>query len=453
MTSYLLYGLGVTNRAVAEALRARGETVVLAEDRPTDAKRADAARLGLELLVPSGPDDVARLVADADAVVPAPGLPEGHRVFAAAEGASVPVLSEFDLAGQWDDRPLLSITGTNGKTTVTTLVTLMLERSGVVAVAVGNTDVPLVAALADPRVEVFVVESSSFRLARTRRFVPRAATWLNFAEDHLDVHADLGAYEAAKARQWADLDAGCTAIANADDPVVATHIGLGGGRFVTFGLTAEHARPGLDHYTVVDGTLVTPSGEEIVAAREMFRAMPHDVANALAASATALAGGASLSGVRAALLEFEGLSHRVELVADADGVRWYDDSKATAPHAVVAAVEGFERVVLIAGGRNKGLDLGALGALGPRLAGVVGIGEAATEVLAAFADAEPPVPSATAASMSEAVRLAASMAGPGVAVLLSPGCASFDWYDNYGQRGDDFAAEVRAHVSGGGAGA
>ena len=448
--SYLLYGLGVTNVAVAAALLDRGATVVVAEDRLTDAKAAEAARLGLEVVRPDSADDIALLVAEADAVIPAPGLPEGHRIFSAAAGASVPVLSEFDLAAQWDDRPLLSITGTNGKTTVTTLVTLMMERSGHRAEAVGNTDVPLVAALADPTIEVFVVESSSFRLARTRRFRPLVATWLNFAEDHLDVHTDLGAYEAAKARQWADLDATSTAVANAEDPVVARHIGLGGGRFVTFGLSPESARVGVDHYTVrgggaggQGGELVTPSGETIVAATEMFRSMPHDIANALAASATALAGGASLSGVRTALREFTGLSHRVELVAEADGVTWYDDSKATAPHAVIAAVEGFDRVVLIAGGRNKGLDLGALAGVASRLVGVVGIGEAGPEVVAAFDGVTPAVPTTFASSMAEAVAAAAAMATAGDAVLLSPGCASFDWYENYGQRGDDFAARVR----------
>ena len=324
------------------------------------------------------------------------------------------------------------------------------DRSGCRAEAVGNTDVPLVAALADPTIEVFVVESSSFRLARTRRFRPLVATWLNFAEDHLDVHTDLGAYEAAKARQWADLDATSTAVANAEDPVVARHIGLGGARFVTFGLSPESARVGVDHYTVrgggaggQGGELVTPSGETIVAATEMFRSMPHDIANALAASATALAGGASLSGVRAALREFTGLSHRVELVAEADGVTWYDDSKATAPHAVIAAVEGFDRVVLIAGGRNKGLDLGALAGVASRLVGVVGIGEAGPEVVAAFDGVTPAVPTTLASSMAEAVAAAAAMATAGDAVLLSPGCASFDWYENYGQRGDDFAARVR----------
>jgi len=124
-------------------------------------------------------------------------------------------------------------------------------------------------------------------------------------------------------------------------------------------------------------------------------------------------------------------------------VTWYDDSKATAPHAVIAAVEGFDRVVLIAGGRNKGLDLGALAGVASRLVGVVGIGEAGPEVVAAFDGVTPAVPTTLASSMAEAVAAAAAMATAGDAVLLSPGCASFDWYENYGQRGDDFAARVR----------
>lgn len=439
---FLLYGWGITNAAVATALVDRGRTVVVADDRPGPTTAAAVVAAGASLIVSPGSDEIAMAVAEADAVIPAPGLPESHRVFAAAEGASVPVLSEFDLAAAFDDRPLLSITGTNGKTTVTTLVTLMLECSGLRAEAVGNTDVPLVSAIADPDTDVFVVESSSFRLARTHRFRPKVATWLNFAEDHLDVHSDVTAYEAAKARQWRDLDAASTAVANVDDETVVRHIGEGSGRFVTFGLDPSTAHPGLDHFTYRDGSLRTPDGTVIVEADEMFRSLPHDVSNALAASATALAGGASLSGVRAALREFQGLSHRVELVASANGVDWFDDSKATAPHAVIAAVEGFESVVLIAGGRNKGLDLGALARLRPRLRGVVGIGESGAEVLAVFEG----LPAMLATSMREAVAAAAEMAGDGDAVVLSPGCASFDWYDNYGQRGDDFAAEVRGHL-------
>ena len=443
--SVLLYGFGITNVAVAKMLTQRGVDVVVVDDRPTAGAEAAAGELGLAIVVPDAEaaDWLDGVLGGVDALIASPGLPESHAVFTAAERLGVRLLSEFDLAARWDDRPLLSITGTNGKTTVTTLVTEMLNRSGLRAAAVGNTDVPLVAALDDATIDVFVVEASSFRLAATEWFRPRAATWLNFAEDHLDVHASLDVYEAAKARSWRDLDDTSIAIANADDPVVFAHVGEGGGQFETFG---PEPRPsdGLRHWTVVDGVLVTPDGEPILAVSELPRSMPHDIMNSLAAAATAMAGGATIEGVRATLSAFEGLAHRVQLVAESDGIRWYDDSKATAPHAVIAASEAFDSLVLIAGGRNKGLDLSVLGRLEPRLRGVVGIGEAATDVLDAFDS----VPSIRADSMVDAVAAAASMARPGDAVLLSPGCASFDWYRNYGERGDDFVDCVRDFVGG-----
>jgi UDP-N-acetylmuramoylalanine--D-glutamate ligase len=169
------------------------------------------------------------------------------------------------------------------------------------------------------------------------------------------------------------------------------------------------------------------------------RAFPHDVANALAAAATALGGGADADGVREVLRAFSGLPHRVTLVGEAEGVHWYDDSKATAPHATLAAVAGFGSVVLIAGGRNKGLDLGLLRAGADHLVGVVAIGDAAPEVVAAFRGA---VPVTVATTMAAAVEAARASAHPGDVVLLSPACASFDWYGSYAERGDDFAGEV-----------
>ncbi len=433
----LLIGFAVTNQAVARALRARGSEVVVTDDHPTDAVRAAAESAGVELL--DAPDDgrLGELVAAADAVVPSPLVPDRHPVFALAAGAGVPVLSEFDLAREWDDRPLLAITGTDGKTTVTTLVTDMLEASGVHASAVGNTEVPLVEAIDDPSVAVFVVEASSFRLGHTRRFTPRVATWLNFAPDHLDVHASLAAYEAAKARIWAHLPAEGTAVANADDPVVMRNVPVGA-TTTTFGL-------GPADYHLEGDTLVAASGDALVERHELHGTLPHDVANALAASATALAGGASLDGVRGALRSFRGLPHRVALVGEWHDVRWYDDSKATAPHATLAALEGFDSVVLIAGGRNKGLDLSALAAAAPRLRAVVAIGEAAGEVAAAFEGAVPVVSVAT--DMTDAVVAAADLARPGDVVLLSPACASFDWFRSYHHRGEAFAAAVQARFS------
>jgi UDP-N-acetylmuramoylalanine--D-glutamate ligase len=440
----LLIGFAVTNQAVARALLARGAEVVATDDHPTAATRAAAESAGVELI--EAPDDarLGALVASVDAVVPSPLVPERHPVFALAARAGVPVLSEFDLARAWDERPLVAITGTDGKTTVTTLVTEMFEASGVRAAAVGNTEVPLVEAIDDPDVEVFVVEASSFRLGHTRRFSPRVATWLNFAPDHLDVHGSLASYEAAKARIWAHLPPAATAVANADDPVVMRHL-PDGVDTVTFGLGSG---PDAADVHPVGDDLVTADGRLLVRIDELHGTLPHDVANALAASATALAGGASLDGVRRALRSFRGLPHRVAAVGEWHGVRWYDDSKATAPHATLAALRGFESVVLIAGGRNKGLDLTVLAAEADRIRAVVAIGEAATEVEAAFAGDGPVVTVTT--GMEDAVAVADDLARPGDVVLLSPACASFDWFGSYHERGEAFTSAVLARFAQGG---
>jgi UDP-N-acetylmuramoylalanine--D-glutamate ligase len=438
LTVHLVLGLGVTGRAVLRALVTHGEGVVVVDDHPTDAGRTLAAELGVELVEAPDQTTLTGLVASVGAVVPSPGVPDRHAVFALAAERDVPVLSEFDLAARWDQRPQLAVTGTNGKTTVTELTRAMLEASGRRAVAVGNTEVPLIAAIDDPTVDVFVVEASSFRLLHSGRYAPDVGTWLNLAPDHLDNHATLAAYTAAKARIWADQRPDQVAIGNADDPVVSSHLTTARARHVTFGLT-----PAADHHQAGD-RLVLADGSTLATLDELHRSFPHDVANALAAAASALHGGGTADGVRAALLDFRGLPHRVSLVGEAGGVRWYDDSKATAPHATRAAVRGFESVVLIAGGRNKGLDLRALVEEVDHVRAVVAIGEAGPEVAAAF-DGLRPVREAT--SMDDAVALAGSLARRGDAVLLSPACASFDWYGSYAERGDDFVRAVRAHLA------
>jgi UDP-N-acetylmuramoylalanine--D-glutamate ligase len=434
----LVLGLGVTGQAVARALVARDVGAVLVDDRPGPDARRCAEELGLALVEAPTEDELAARFDEVGCFVPSPGLPEHHAAFALAAARGIPVVGELDLAATWDLRPCVAVTGTNGKTTVTTLVTAMLRTSGITAIDAGNTELPLVAAIDDPVPEVFVVEASSFRLAPLRRFRPVAAAWLNFAPDHLDVHRDLASYEAAKANLWARTAGDDLAVANADDPVVMAHV-PSAGRVETFGLGTT------PDWHVHDGALCGPGGLEVVTVDALPRSLPHDVANALAAAATARGGGATLEGARAALGSFSGLPHRVTPVGEAEGVSWFDDSKATAPHATVAAVSSFDSVVLIAGGRNKGLDLGPLAELAPRLRAVVAIGEAAGDVAAVF---DGLVPVTTAASMSDAVTEARRAARRGDMVLLSPGCASFDWYGSYAERGDDFARAVRAELAG-----
>lgn len=428
-------GFGVTGQAVARALMARDDVPLVVDDRPGPDVLEAAAGMDVELV--AGPDlaTLERLVARAELIVPSPGVPDAHPVFGLGSESAVPVISEFDLAREWDTRPIAAVTGTDGKTTVTMLVTDMLLESGQNAVAAGNTDTPLVAAIEDPLVDVFVVEASSFRLGHTRSFTPAVATWLNFGPDHLDVHASLENYESAKSRIWDDLDADSVAVGNVGDPVVERHLRLipeDGPRVLTFGL-------GGADYQVVDGLLVA-EGQELLEVADLWRQLPHDIENGLAAAATALNCGAGLAAVRSVLANFDGLPHRLQFVGEAHGVRYFDDSKATAPHATLAAVSGFESVVLIAGGQNKGLDLTPLASIAPRLRGVVAIGAAASEVADVF---EGRSPVRVASDMAEAVSEASAMAREGDSVLLSPGCASFDWYSSYGQRGADFACKVQ----------
>ena len=433
LTAPLVVGYGVTGQAVVAALLQRGFRPVVVDDRPSATTRESAARAGIELIDAPTAEELEPLVDAASALPPSPGLPATHPVFAAARAAVTPIRSEFDLAARWDDRPIVSITGTNGKTTVTLLVADALERSGIRAAAVGNTETPLVQAIDDPAIEVFVVEASSFRLLHSGRFAPKVATWLNFAPDHLDAHLDLAEYEAAKASIWAHLPADGVAIGNRDDPTVLTHL-PDSPRSMTFGL--DHGDWRVDQH----GWLMGPDGPFVEIGR-LARRRPHDLANALAAAATATAAGATLDGVVAALVAFSGFEHRVQFVGEWNHVAWYNDSKATVPHATLAAIGGFDSVVLIAGGKNKGLELTSLAQGVPPVRAVVATGAAADEIEAVFA-ATSVAEIRKAQSMEEAVELAASLALPGDTVLLSPACTSYDWYANYGERGRDFIGIV-----------
>jgi UDP-N-acetylmuramoylalanine--D-glutamate ligase len=443
----LVVGLRVTGLAVARRLLSQGVPVLAVDDRPTEETRAMAAELGIALSEAPSASLLRELARGAALAVVSPGVPVSHPVFS----LPLPVVSEIELAGRVARAlgvPLVAVTGTNGKTTVTTLVAQILSTSGAGAVPAGNIGPPLLDVVAT-RPEVVVAEVSSFQLALSQTFRPRVGAWLNLAEDHLDWHGTMAHYTESKARIWANQGEGDVAVANADDPVVMARLaGSPAASVVTFGLGGP--APGRFHED--SGWLRTPEGEPILAVSELWRSLPHDRSNALAACAISVASRGSLEacgsagfldGCRQVLRSFSGLHHRVELVGEAGGVRWFNDSKATTPASVLAALSGFDSVVLIAGGRNKGLDLGTLRAGAGHLRAVVAVGEAAPEVEAALGDR---VPARRAASMAEAVEAAGELSRPGDVVLLSPGCASFDWYRSYAERGEDFTREVRRRI-------
>jgi len=437
----LLAGFGAANQAVARALRQSAlEAIELLafDDKPASENLVAAEQLSVELVKAPDEKTLKQMLAAADAVVPTPGMSDFHLLFEMLGDKAV--LSEYDIFAALDDRPFAAVTGTNGKTTVTELVSEMLCKSGIKAAAAGNTDMALTAAASDAETEFFVVEASSFQLRHTKNFCPKAAAWLNFTPDHLDVHRSLQSYEDSKALVWGcsqgdqRIGIGAT-IANADDPIVSKRAPEGA---VFFGSAAEA------DFGLSDGWL-TAEGERFLQASEIPRNRPHDLVNALAATALAQASGASLAAVAEVLRNFSGLPHRLQLVAKGGGVEWYNDSKATTPHATAAAISGFKSVVLIAGGRTKGLDLApmadaASSAKSP-IRAVVAIGETAPEISLLFAEH---CPVTTASSMEQAVAAAAELSNPGDAVLLSPACSSHDWYSDYKQRGDDFTRETQA---------
>ena len=431
--STLVFGLAIAGQAVARELVRRGESVVLADDAVSDLHQAFSKQIGMPLVALTSSSEIQQVLNSVARVAPAPGIPEGHPVIVAARELGVEICSELEIAYRYErdspsgPRPMVGITGTDGKTTTTMMTAAILESAGLRTMAVGNTDVPLISAL-NTDARAFAVECSSFRLAHTQQFRMRASAWLNFAPDHLDWHPNLSDYFEAKAKMWAHCVEGDVAVAPVDDLRIIEAAQASNARVVTFGIA------GGDYHSF-DGWLCGPMGR-IMPISEMGRSLPHDVSNALAATAVCLeAGLANVADVASALQSFKNAPHRIQFVGEKGGVRWFNDSKATSPHAVSVALNSFENIVLIAGGKNKGLDLSALAEQPSRMRAVVAIGDASDEIAHAFTGV---CEIKRATSMQEAVNMADSIAQDGDVVLLSPGCTSYDWYANYGQRGEDF---------------
>ena len=334
---------------------------------------------------------------------------------------------------------MLGITGTNGKSTVTALAGAMGVAAGYRTIVAGNIGLPVLDALDSPgaaAADLFVIELSSYQLETTSSLALDAAAMLNLTQDHMDRYDSMEDYAAAKQRIF--LNAG-TRVVNRDD---AWSLGMADDGALSFGLGVPQGRRewGLDPST----TRLRRGGTDLMALDELAMKGFHNAANAMAAHALLSAIDAPAAPLAQALRDFKGLPHRVELIAQSNGVSFYDDSKGTNVGATVAALEGFRTpVVLIAGGEGKGQDFAPLApAVKARARAVVLIGCDARAIAAALEGVR--VPIARASSMEDAVEAAFALASRGDAVLLSPACASFDMFRNYSHRGDVFAAAVRA---------
>jgi len=455
----LVLGLGRSGAAAAEVL-----TEAAGEDGPIDAVgvvdegRSEALECEADRLRAMGVDvrvGTSAIEGSWDLVVASPGIPPGSELMAAARGLGVPIISEIEMAYRLASSPFVAVTGTNGKTTVTSLVTHVLGTSGVPAEAVGNIGRAAARAAVDAGpATVLVTEVSSFQLALTSSFRPRVAVLLNITPDHLDWHGGFEAYERDKAKVFANLAGRDVAVVNVDDAGSAPYaerLEDAGVRVMRVGLEGPQVRGAW----LQDGTLVVGGDHgvvELVAADELRILGEHNVSNALAASVTALEMGALPEGVREGLRTFAPIEHRLEPVDWVDGVEYFNDSKATNPDATMKALTAFagRPLVLLLGGRNKGNDFVDLARRAPEsCTAVVVFGEAASEIARDFEGTD--VRLVRADSMREAVREGGTLAEEGDAVLLSPACASFDEFaGGYEERGRAFKEEVAALAVGGG---
>ena len=434
----LVLGFRRTGQAVAAVLAARGVRVRAADARPAAALGVTGAPAGVELrLGEDGPD----LLAGIDLVVPSPGVPHDAPVLAAAVRRGIAVESEIELAFGLLSCPLVAITGTNGKSTTTSLVGLALERAGRRTFTGGNLGTPLVTAV-DRAPEIAVVEVSSFQLEWVERFRPHVGCLLNLTPDHLDRHASFAEYREAKARLFAAQEAGDWAVVNRDDAQAWGAVAGVRGRILSFGAAAVPCGAWAGEGCVALRLPDAPE-ERYTLARTRL-AGRHNVENILAAVTVARLAGAPPAAVQQAIDEIEPLPHRLARVAERRGVVWYDDSKATNVGAAAKSLDSFAGpVVLLAGGVDKG---GGYDALAASAAGKVRLallfGEAADRIGAALAAASVPVERAR--TLEQAVARAAAAAVAGDTVLLAPACASFDMFADYAARGRAFSAAVGA---------
>jgi UDP-N-acetylmuramoylalanine--D-glutamate ligase len=436
----LVVGLGASGFSAAKALVELEAKVRVTElnETPATLERAEILRReGVE--VEMGEHDLDRL--DADLAILSPGIPPFAPIVRAIRSEHIDVWSEVELAYRLARCDFLAVTGTNGKTTTTAMLGAILAEAGITSAAAGNIGWPLIEAIAAvPEGGAIAVEVSSFQLAATETFRPRIAVVLNIAEDHTDWHGSVDEYAAAKARIVANQTAEDAFLPNAADERAMEMASMTAARVVPFSSSTQP-----DHGIGVRAGFIVREGVRLLAVDDVPIPGQAGLEDAVAAVGAALEYGLDPRAIARAVKSFRPLAHRLEVVATAGGISYIDDSKATNPHATLAAVRGLHDVVLIAGGRSKGVDLSALAGTVPPVVAVVALGEARDAVAQAF-DGVAPVEVVD--TMKQAVRAARSKAKPGGSVLLSPGCASLDMYESYSARGEDFARCVRAGLEG-----
>ncbi len=446
----LVIGLGRSGRASVEVLRSRLGSVIATDEAPPDtlAGALEELRAANVAFVP--PEALDAALEHVTVAVLSPGIALNTSLVRRVQAKGIPVFSEVEVAYRLCRAPIVAVTGTKGKTTTTALVGALFAAAGHRVRVGGNIGNALIRETADADAGDWVVaEVSSFQLESIRSFKPRISLILNVTPDHLDRYHSMEEYAEAKFRVFANQGPGDAFVGNLDDPIVAAAPGEDGNRIKTrvYWFAGEPHR-NTTLYLRNGATIVyaPPTGDprpiEILPVDEIPLLGRHNVENVMGAVLVALAAGLPVDAIRDGVRAFRPLGHRLEPVAEVEGVRYVDDSKATNPGSVIAAMRAFDRpIVLIAGGKAKGTDFAEMGkVVSSRAKAVVLIGEAAEEIGGVVKRAKVE----HAVSMEDAVARARDLAQPGDVVLLSPGCASFDMFLSAEHRGEVFAEAVRA---------
>ncbi len=437
----VIVGMGRTGLSVARHLQRSGFRIAVTDSREQPPELEGVKALGASVVTRTGGFD-ARLLEQADIVVTSPGVPLDDPFFTQARSRGLDIVGDIELFARAADAPVVGITGTNGKSTVTTLLGRMAERAGVRVRVGGNLGHPALDLLDRGPTDLYVLELSSFQLDTTHSLKLKASVVLNVSADHMDRYATLSAYAASKARIYANSE---NAVVNADDPEVA-RMPRAGQRVLSFSLENTAADFTLSTPTVGGGAWLTRRGSALLPLSALKISGRHNAANALATLALGDALRLPIAPMLEELRDFPGLPHRAQWVAEIGNVRYINDSKGTNVGATLAAVGGLTGpLVVIAGGDGKGQDFAPLAAaFRGKVRTAVLLGRDAALIETALAGICHTVRVGT---MEEAVRAAARFAQPGDTVLLSPACSSLDMFRDYAERGNVFAAAVKELVS------
>jgi UDP-N-acetylmuramoylalanine--D-glutamate ligase len=446
----LVIGLGRSGRATVEVLQSRVGSILATDEAPLGSLTAALAELEAANVRFVAPDELEIALRSVTVAVLSPGIPLNNALVRRVQHAGIAVFSEVEVAYRICKAPIVAVTGTKGKSTTTALVGALFAAAGKTVHVGGNIGNALIRETAAARPDDWVIaEVSSFQLESIRSFKPRISLITNITPDHLDRYHSMEEYAEAKMRIFTNQGPGDTFVGNLDDPIVAAAPGEDNNRIKgrAFWFSAEPHRESTLYLrggeTIVYAPPVgDPRPVDVMSVRDIPLRGAHNVENVMGAILVALAADLPLEAIREGVRTFQPMHHRLEPVTTVDGVEYVDDSKATNPGSVIAALRAFNEqpIVLIAGGKAKGTDFAEMGrVISSRAKAVILIGEAADEIAAVIRRARVE----RAASMDEAVALAHGMTEAGDVVLLSPGCASFDMFDSAEHRGDLFAAAAR----------